>query len=57
MLIRHDSQFTIRRLESLHVRYFNRTILNSIHDNIHYMEEDIKNVYRHDHATLKLPHS
>jgi hypothetical protein len=27
------------------VRDFSQTILNSIHDNNHYMEEDIKNVF------------
>jgi hypothetical protein len=36
------------------VRDFSRTILISSHDNIHYMEEDIKNVYIRDHATLKV---
>jgi tagatose-1,6-bisphosphate aldolase non-catalytic subunit AgaZ/GatZ len=36
------------------VRDLSRTILNSIHDNSYYVEEDIKNVYRHDHAILKV---
>jgi tagatose-1,6-bisphosphate aldolase non-catalytic subunit AgaZ/GatZ len=36
------------------VRDLSQTILNSIHDNSYYVEEDIKNVYRHDHAILKV---
>jgi hypothetical protein len=34
----------------LRVRDFSRVVLNSFYDKSHYMEEDIKNVYRHDHA-------
>jgi hypothetical protein len=53
-MIWHDSQITIRRVKSLHVSDFSWAVLNSIHDNTHYMEEDIKNIYRHDHAMLKV---
>jgi hypothetical protein len=28
--------------------------INSIYDKSHYIEEDIKNVYTHDHAMLKV---
>jgi hypothetical protein len=42
MMIQHDSQFTIRRVKILCVRDLSRVVLNSIHDNTHYMEEDIK---------------
>jgi hypothetical protein len=55
MLIRHDSRFEIRQVKSLHVRDFSRTILNSIHDNSHYIEEDILCVYRHDQIMKKNP--
>jgi hypothetical protein len=54
MLIHGDSQLMIRRVKSLHVRDFSRTILNSIQDNNHYMKEDIKNVHRHGHEMLKV---
>jgi hypothetical protein len=40
-LIRHDSKFTIRQTKSLRVRDFSQAIFDSIHDNSHYMEEDI----------------
>jgi hypothetical protein len=53
-MIRYDSQLMIRRVKSLCVRDFSRAVLNSIYDKSHYMEEDIKNVYRHDHAMLKV---
>jgi hypothetical protein len=52
-LIRHDSKFTIRQVKNLRMRDFNRTILNSIHDNSHYMEGDISIASRHNHIMLK----
>jgi hypothetical protein len=36
------------------VKDFSRAVLNSIYDNNHCMEEDIKNVYRHDNEMLKV---
>jgi hypothetical protein len=36
------------------VQDFSQTILNSISDKRHYMEEDITNVYTHDDAMLKV---
>jgi hypothetical protein len=35
------------------MRDLNRTILNSIHDNSHYMEGDISIASRHNHIMLK----
>jgi hypothetical protein len=54
MMIRHDSKLTIKRYKSLRVKDFSRAILNSISNKSHYMEEDIKNVYTHDDAMLKV---
>jgi hypothetical protein len=54
MLIRHDSQLMKRQIKILRIRDFSRTILNSIHDNNHYMKEDIKNVHRHGHVMVKV---
>jgi hypothetical protein len=42
MLDRHDFKFTIRQVKNLRVRKFRQTIRVSIHDNICYMEIDIK---------------
>ena len=39
---------------SLSMKDFNQAVLNSISDKSHYMEEDIKNVYTHDDAMLKV---
>jgi hypothetical protein len=36
------------------VKDFSQAILNSIYDKSHYMEEDIKNVYTHENAMLKV---
>jgi hypothetical protein len=33
---------------------FSQAVLNSISDKSHYMEKDIKNVYTHDNAMLKV---
>jgi hypothetical protein len=41
MLIRYDSQFMRKQVKNLRVRDFSQTIFNSIHDNSHYMEENI----------------
>jgi uncharacterized membrane protein len=46
------SQFTIRRVQNFHVRDFSQAIYNSIHDNIHYMEDDVSRVYKHDQIML-----
>jgi hypothetical protein len=54
MMIRHDSKLMIIRYKSFRVKYFSQAILNSISDKSHYMEEDIRNVYTHDDAMLKL---
>jgi hypothetical protein len=54
MMIRHDSKLTIKRYKSLRVIDFSQAILNSISNKSHYMEEDIKNVYMHDDAMLKV---
>jgi hypothetical protein len=54
MLVRHDSQLMKRRIKSLRIRDFSQTILNSIHDNSHYMKEDIKNVHIHGHVMVKV---
>jgi hypothetical protein len=54
MMIGHDSKLTIKRYKSLHVKDFSQAVLNSISDKSHYMEEDIKNVYIHDDAMLKV---
>jgi hypothetical protein len=53
-MIGHDSKLTIKRYKSLHVKDFSQAVLNSISDKSHYMEEDIKNVYIHDDAMLKV---
>jgi hypothetical protein len=53
-MIQHDSKLTIKRYKSLRVKDFSQVILNSIYDKSHYMEEDIKNVYTHDTAMLKV---
>jgi hypothetical protein len=50
----HDSKLTIKRYKSLHVKDFSQVVLNSISDKSHYMEENIKNVYTHDDAMLKV---
>jgi hypothetical protein len=52
--IRHYSKFTIKRYKILRVKDFSRSVLNSIYDKSHYMEEDIKKVYRYDNATLRV---
>jgi hypothetical protein len=54
MMIRHDSKLMIKRYMSLSMKDFNQAVLNSISDKSHYMEEDIKNVYTHDDAMLKV---
>jgi Sec7-like guanine-nucleotide exchange factor len=54
MMIRHDSKLTVKRYKSLLVKDFSQTVLNSILDKSHYMEEDIKNVYTHDDVMLKV---
>jgi hypothetical protein len=36
------------------MRDFSQAVLNSIYDKSHYMEEYIKNVYKHDHEMLKV---
>jgi hypothetical protein len=54
MIIQHDSKLTIKRYKSLHVKDFSQAVLNSISNKSHYMEEDIKNVYTHDDAMLKV---
>jgi hypothetical protein len=54
MMIKHDSKLTLKRYKSLHVKYFSQAVLNSISDKRQYMEEDIKNVYTHDDAILKV---
>jgi hypothetical protein len=53
-MMRHDSKLTIKRYKSLRVKDFSQAVLNSISDKSHYTEEDIKNVYIHDDAMLKL---
>jgi hypothetical protein len=53
-MIRHDSKLTIKRYKSLRVKDFNQAELNSISDKSHYMEEDIKILYTHDDAMLKV---
>jgi uncharacterized protein (UPF0305 family) len=53
-MIWHDSKLTIKRYKSFYVKDFSQAVLNSIYDKNHYMEEDIKNVYSHDNAMLKL---
>jgi hypothetical protein len=53
-MIRYDSKLMIKRYKSLHVKDFSQTVLNSISNKSHYMEEDIKNVYTHDDAMLKV---
>jgi hypothetical protein len=53
-MIWHDSKLMIKRYKSLHMKDFSQAVLNSIYDKSHYMEEDIKNVYRHDNAILKV---
>jgi hypothetical protein len=53
-MIRHDSKLMIKIYKSLHVKDFSQAVLNSISDKSHYMEEDIKNVYTHDNAMLKV---
>jgi hypothetical protein len=50
----HDSKLMIKRYKSLRVKDFSQAILNSIYDKSHYMEEDIKNVYTHENAMLKV---
>jgi hypothetical protein len=42
------------RYKSLHVKDYSQAILNSFLDKSQYMEEDIKNVYTHDDAMLKV---
>jgi hypothetical protein len=54
MMSLHDSKLTIKRYKSFDVKDFIQAVLNSISDKSHYMEEDIKNVYSHDNAMLKL---
>jgi hypothetical protein len=44
MLDWHESKFTIRRAKSLSVREFSWTIFDFIHENVCYMEADIKNI-------------
>jgi hypothetical protein len=53
-MIQHDSKLTIKRYKSLRMKDFSHAVLNSISDKRHYMEEDIKNVYTHDDAMLKV---
>jgi hypothetical protein len=54
MMTLHDSKLMIKRYKSLCVKDFSQAILNSIYDKSHYMEEDIKNVYTHENAMLKV---
>jgi hypothetical protein len=54
MMTLHDSKLMIKRYKSLRVKDFSQAILNSIYDKSHYMEEDIKNVYTHENAMLKV---
>jgi hypothetical protein len=42
------------RYKSLRVKDYSQAVLNSFSDKRHYMEEDIKNVYTHDDAMLKV---
>jgi hypothetical protein len=42
MFDQHDSKFMIRRVKNLRVSEFSQTILGFIHDNVCYMEIDIK---------------
>jgi hypothetical protein len=42
------------RYKSMRVKDFSQVVLNFISDKSHYMEEDIKNVYTHDDAILKV---
>jgi hypothetical protein len=53
-MIWYDSKLMIKRYKSLHVKDFSQAVLNSISNKSHYMEEDIKNVYTHDDAMLKV---
>jgi hypothetical protein len=43
-----------RRYKSLHVKDYSQAVLNSFLDKSQYMEEDIKNVYTHNDAILKV---
>jgi hypothetical protein len=53
-MIRYDSKLMIKRYKSLRVKDFSQIVLNSVSNKIHYIEEDIKNVYTHDDAMLKV---
>jgi hypothetical protein len=54
MMIWDDSKLTIKRYKSLREKDFSQAVLNSISDKSNYMDEDIKNVYIHDDAFLKV---
>jgi hypothetical protein len=54
MMIRRDSKLTIKRYKSLRAKDFSQAVRNSISDKSHYMKEDIKNIYTHDDAMLKV---
>jgi hypothetical protein len=42
------------RYKSLRVKYYSQAVLNLFSDKSQYMEEDIKNVYTHEDAMLKV---
>jgi hypothetical protein len=54
MMIQHDSMLTIKRYKSLRMKDLNQVVLKSIFDKSYYMKEEIKIVYTHDDALLKV---